>query len=122
MPGNQLFLKTLAGLLRPSSGRVEFLGSRVDGEDPNVMVDLGISLVPEGRELFSQLTVLENLELGAFTKRARPFTKETFEWVVNTLSDHQRAEKPACREDEWRRAANDSDRKGADVKAEASDA
>jgi len=46
-------------------------------------VDLGISLVPEGRELFSQLTVLENLELGAFTKRARPFTKETFEWVVN---------------------------------------
>ena len=81
--GKSTILKTLAGLLRPSSGRVEFLGSRVDGEDPNVMVDLGISLVPEGRELFSQLTVLENLELGAFTKRARPFTKETFEWVVN---------------------------------------
>jgi branched-chain amino acid transport system ATP-binding protein len=81
--GKSTILKTLAGLLRPSSGRVEFLGSRVDGEDPNVMVDLGISLVPEGRELFSQLTVMENLELGAFTKRARPFTKETFEWVVN---------------------------------------
>jgi branched-chain amino acid transport system ATP-binding protein len=81
--GKSTLLKTLAGLLRPSSGRVEFLGSRVDGEDPNVMVDLGVSLVPEGRELFSQLTVLENLELGAFTKRARPFMKETFEWVVN---------------------------------------
>ena len=81
--GKSTILKTLAGLLRPTSGRVEFLGSRVDGKDPNVMVDLGISLVPEGRELFSQLTVLENLELGAFTKRARPFTKETFEWVVN---------------------------------------
>jgi branched-chain amino acid transport system ATP-binding protein len=81
--GKSTILKTLAGLLRPSSGRVEFLGSRVDGKDPNIMVDLGISLVPEGRELFSQLTVLENLELGAFTKRARPFTKETFEWVVN---------------------------------------
>ena len=81
--GKSTILKTLAGLLRPTSGRVEFLGSRVDGKDPNVMVDPGISLVPEGRELFSQLTVLENLELGAFTKRARPFTKETFEWVVN---------------------------------------
>ncbi len=81
--GKSTVLKTLAGLLRPSSGRVEFFGSRVDGEDPNVMVDLGISLVPEGRELFSQLTVLENLELGAFTKRARPFMKETFEWVAH---------------------------------------
>ena len=81
--GKSTLLKTLAGLLRPSSGRIEFLGSRVDGEDPNVMVDLGVSLVPEGRELFSQLTVLENLELGAFTKRARSFTKETFEWVAN---------------------------------------
>jgi branched-chain amino acid transport system ATP-binding protein len=81
--GKSTILKTLAGLLRPTSGRVEFLGSRVDGKDPNVMVDLGISLVPEGRELFSQLTVLENLELGAFTKRARHFTKETFDWVVN---------------------------------------
>jgi branched-chain amino acid transport system ATP-binding protein len=80
--GKSTLLKTLAGLLRPSSGRIEFLGSRVDGEDPNVMVDLGVSLVPEGRELFSQLTVMENLELGAFTKRARSFTKETFEWVA----------------------------------------
>lgn len=81
--GKSTVLKTLAGLLRPSSGRVEFFGSRVDGEDPNIMVDLGISLVPEGRELFSQLTVLENLELGAFTKRARPFTKESLEWVAH---------------------------------------
>ena len=81
--GKSTILKTLAGLLHPSSGRVEFLGSRVDGEDADVMVDLGLSLVPEGRELFSQLTVLENLELGAFTKRARPFMEETIEWVGN---------------------------------------
>ena len=81
--GKSTILKTLAGLLHPSSGRVEFLGSRVDGEDADVMVDLGLSLVPEGRELFSQLTVLENLELGAFIKRARPFMEETIEWVGN---------------------------------------
>jgi branched-chain amino acid transport system ATP-binding protein len=81
--GKSTILKTLAGLLRPSSGRVEFLGSRIDGKGANVMVDLGISLVPEGRGLFSRLTVSENLELGAFTKRARPLKKENFEWVVN---------------------------------------
>ena len=46
------------------------------------MVDRGIALVPEGRGLFSSLTVLENLELGAFTKRARPRMKKTLEWVT----------------------------------------
>ncbi len=81
--GKSTILKTLAGMLRPSSGRIKFLGSRVDGKDPDVMVDLGLSLVPEGRELFSKLTVLENLELGAFTKRARPFMKDTIEWVAD---------------------------------------
>ena len=80
--GKSTILKTLAGLLRPSSGKIEFLGSRVDGLSTDAMVDRGLSLVPEGRELFSQLTVMENLELGAFTKRARPLTKETFEWVT----------------------------------------
>jgi branched-chain amino acid transport system ATP-binding protein len=80
--GKSTILKTLAGLLRPSSGKIEFLGSRVDGLSTDAMVDRGLSLVPEGRELFSQLTVMENLELGAFTKRARPLTKETLEWVT----------------------------------------
>ena len=79
--GKSTILRTLAGLVRPASGQIAFLGSRVDGSGADVMVDLGISLVPEGRGLFSSLTVLENLELGAFTKRARPMTKETLEWV-----------------------------------------
>jgi branched-chain amino acid transport system ATP-binding protein len=47
------------------------------------MVDRGIALVPEGRGLFSSLTVLENLELGAFTKRARPMMKESLQWIMN---------------------------------------
>ena len=81
--GKSTILKTLAGLLHPSSGKIEFLGSRVDGLSTDVMVEKGLSLVPEGRELFSQLTVMENLELGAFTKRARPQTKETLEWVTS---------------------------------------
>jgi branched-chain amino acid transport system ATP-binding protein len=81
--GKSTILKTLAGLISPSSGKIEFLGSRVDGLSTDAMVDRGLSLVPEGRELFSQLTVMENLELGAFTKRARPLTKETLEWVTS---------------------------------------
>ena len=68
--GKSTILRALSGLLRPASGQIEFLGSRVDGRSASFMVDLGISLVPEGRGLFTQLTVLENLELGAFTKRA----------------------------------------------------
>jgi len=81
--GKSTILKALSGLIRPSAGQIDFSGSRVDGKGANVMVDRGIALVPEGRGLFSSLTVLENLELGAFTKRARPMTKETLEWVAD---------------------------------------
>ncbi len=80
--GKSTILKSISGLIRPSSGQEEFLGSRIDAAEPDVIVDLGISLVPEGRGLFSKLTVLENLELGAFTKRARPFSKESLAWVM----------------------------------------
>jgi branched-chain amino acid transport system ATP-binding protein len=79
--GKSTILRTLSGLIRPASGRVEFMGSQMDHHGADAMVDLGISLVPEGRGLFSRLTVLENLELGAFTKRARPFIQETLDWI-----------------------------------------
>ena len=80
--GKSTILKSISGLIRPSSGQEEFLGSRIDAAEPDVIVDLGISLVPEGRGLFSKLTVLENLELGAFTRRARPFSKDSLAWVM----------------------------------------
>ena len=81
--GKSTILRTLSGLMRPASGKVEFLGSQKSHQGADVMVDLGISLVPEGRGLFSRLTVLENLELGAFTKRARPFIQETLDWIYD---------------------------------------
>jgi branched-chain amino acid transport system ATP-binding protein len=80
--GKSTILKTISGLIRPFSGQGEFLESRIDGAGPDAIVDLGISLVQEGRGLFSKLTVLENLELGAFTKRARPSMKESLKWVM----------------------------------------
>ena len=80
--GKTTTLNTISGMIRPSSGRIEFLGTCVDRTSSNTIVDIGISLVPEGRRLFSKLTVLENLELGAFTKRARPLMKESLKWVM----------------------------------------
>ena len=80
--GKTTVLSTILGMIRPFSGQVEFQGSRIEGKRPHAIVDLGISLVPEGRRLFSRLTVLENLELGAFTKQARPLAKQTMTWVT----------------------------------------
>ena len=79
--GKSTILRVLSGLMQPASGTIEFLGSQVDGKSASAMVDLGISLVPEGRGLFTQLTVLENLELGAFTRRARPQMAATLDWI-----------------------------------------
>lgn len=80
--GKTTVLSTILGMIHPFSGQVEFQGSRIEGKRPHAIVDLGISLVPEGRRLFSKLTVLENLELGAFTKQARPLAKQTMTWVT----------------------------------------
>lgn len=80
--GKTTVLSTILGMIHPFSGQVEFQGSRIEGKRPHTIVDLGISLVPEGRRLFSKLTVLENLELGAFTKQARPLAKQTMTWVT----------------------------------------
>jgi len=80
--GKTTTLNTILGMIRPFSGQVEFLGSRIEGKRPHAIVDLGISLVPEGRRLFSKLKVSENLELGAFTKQARPLSKQTMKWVM----------------------------------------
>jgi len=81
--GKSTILKALSGLLHPSSGKIEFLGSRIDGKSPMHVVDAGISLVPEGRGLFSAMTVFENLELGAFPRRCRPHKWESLAWVFS---------------------------------------
>ncbi len=67
--GKTTLLNTISGLLRPASGRVAFLGKRIDGLTPHAIVELGISHIPEGRRLFPDMSVRENLEMGAYTKR-----------------------------------------------------
>jgi branched-chain amino acid transport system ATP-binding protein len=64
--GKTTTLRSLAGLLRPTRGRIEFAGSSIAGMPPHAIADRGIALVPEGRQLFPEHTVRENLELGAY--------------------------------------------------------
>ena len=67
--GKTTLLKTIAGVLRPRSGTVSFLGEQITGLPSHRIVRRGIALVPEGRAILSRMTVRENLEMGAFTRR-----------------------------------------------------
>ncbi len=69
--GKSSTLRVISGIIRPTSGSVEFGGKRIDRRPPERIVAMGISHVPEGRELFTELTVAENLSLGAYTRRDR---------------------------------------------------
>jgi branched-chain amino acid transport system ATP-binding protein len=67
--GKTTTLRTIAGLLRPREGRVEFENEELSAVPPHQIVGRGISMVPEGRGIFARLTVTENLEMGAFSRQ-----------------------------------------------------
>ncbi|MDD4091446.1 MAG: ABC transporter ATP-binding protein [Smithellaceae bacterium] len=73
--GKTTTLKTIMRILedddQPEKGTIEFLGKRIDRMDTEEIVRLGISYVPEGREVFPELTVMENIQMGAYTRRDR---------------------------------------------------
>jgi branched-chain amino acid transport system ATP-binding protein len=77
--GKTTLLKTISGILHAKKGEIHFSGKSLTKLKPQEIVDLGISHVPEGRGLFSSLTVLENLKLGAYPARARPLFAESLE-------------------------------------------
>lgn len=69
--GKSTLIRTLAGLVKQQSGSIEFDGSRLDSNPPHRRVEMGIALVPEGRHVFPQFTVLENLMMGAYGRKDR---------------------------------------------------
>jgi branched-chain amino acid transport system ATP-binding protein len=79
--GKSTLLKTICGLLRPARGSIRFDGLQLDKTPAYQIVELGICMVHEGRRLFPEMTVLENLEMGAFNAKARKKKDETIAWV-----------------------------------------
>ncbi len=81
--GKTTLLNAIAGLVRPSAGSIRFEGRELVGLSPHRMVELGIATVPENRRLFEPMTVRENLDLGAYTARARLGTAATLERIFD---------------------------------------
>lgn len=67
--GKSTLLRSLSGLLRPRTGQIQFLGQKIDGLSPDTIVHLGMSHSPEGRRIFTNMSVQENLQLGAFIRQ-----------------------------------------------------
>ena len=97
--GKSTTLNTVSGLLKPRSGAIEFEGKSIVGVAPNKIVSHGMALCPEGRRVFLQMTVEENLEMGGYTRPASeiegsiqnvykrfPRLKERYKQVAGTLS------------------------------------
>jgi branched-chain amino acid transport system ATP-binding protein len=81
--GKSTILRGISGLIKPRRGSITFEDRRIDALSPDQIVRLGMSMVPEGRELFPRMTVRENLELGAaYIDRAYAQTAESLEWVL----------------------------------------
>ena len=86
--GKSTILKTVMGLIenQPDKGTIEFMAKRIDRKDPEQIVRLGISYVPEGREIFDELTVRENLLMGAYTRHDRAGIKQDFKRMYGYFS------------------------------------
>ena len=87
--GKSTTLKTIMRLLydlkeeQPEKGTIEFMGERIDRKDTDEIVRMGISYVPEGREVFPELSVLENIMMGAYTRRDRKGIKDDMDNVFS---------------------------------------
>jgi branched-chain amino acid transport system ATP-binding protein len=83
--GKTTLLRTLTGLIRANKGTVKFEGRDITHVSPHEKAQMGLVLVPEGRQLFTDMTVLENLEMGATPKQARADYARNLEWVFELL-------------------------------------
>ena len=95
--GKTTLLNTVSGLQRPASGSVTFLGKRIDGLPSHAIVELGISLVPEGGRVFPDMTVRENLEMGAYPYHAWKQKEGTFEQVYQAFPRLKERERQLAR-------------------------
>ena len=83
--GKTTALNTISGLLKPKTGSISFLGHEIQNEKAHNILKLGLAQVPEGRRIFSRMTVLENLEMGAYARRDRDHLPEEMERVFKSF-------------------------------------
>ncbi len=94
--GKSTLLKSVCGLVRPQSGSVRFREEELTALPAEKIVERGITYIPEDRHLFPEMTILENLRLGAYNRNARAKTEENLEYVLATFPRlKQRARRPA---------------------------
>ncbi|MCX8116785.1 MAG: ABC transporter ATP-binding protein [Desulfobacterota bacterium] len=79
--GKTTLMESILGVHPPKKGSITFMGKEITGLPSYEIVSLGISSVPEGRRIFKDMTVYENLEMGAYPAKARPMLQETLGWV-----------------------------------------
>lgn len=94
--GKTTLVRAISKLNTVSSGTITFDGEDITGLSPDKTVEKGIIQVPEGRKLFAQMSVRENLEMGAFVKRARANEKENLEYVYSVFPELKTMEKQTC--------------------------
>ncbi|MDD5938881.1 MAG: ABC transporter ATP-binding protein [Clostridiales bacterium] len=92
--GKSTTLRTIAGLVKPASGRIHLQGDDITGMSPDRIVSRGITLVPEGRHVFPDLTVLENLKIGAYLRNDS--LSDDLDWVYSLF--------PRLKERSWQAA------------------
>ncbi len=92
--GKSTTLKAIAGLVKPSAGTIEFKGESITGKDSSDIVSRGVTLVPEGRRVFSNMSVLENIRIGAYLRKD-DLSKDV-EWVYSLF--------PRLKERSWQLA------------------
>ena len=92
--GKSTTLKAIAGLVKPRGGTIEFEGADITGKDTSDIVARGVTLVPEGRRVFANMTVLENIKIGAYLRKDS--LDEDIAWVYDLF--------PRLKEREWQLA------------------
>ncbi|MBN1994290.1 MAG: ABC transporter ATP-binding protein [Anaerolineae bacterium] len=95
--GKTTLVNTISGLLRPASGQVMFLGQRIDNLPSHAIVELGISHVPQGGRIFPDMTVRENLDMGAYPLHAWKQKEETFAQVYQVFPNLKERERQLAR-------------------------
>ena len=83
--GKSTLLKTITGLLKPAAGEISFNGLNLIDQPVHEIVELGICMVPEEKKVFKDMSVLENLEMGALINRARQVKDTTLEWIYEVF-------------------------------------